>query len=195
MVETANISTFNSSIDLNVIERMFGDSREFTHRGKTCKQRRLKSFLMAAIENNREVTPSDTVIAHSTAVEAVLSAAKNKYPEWFDQTECDQPTSDRVLSKSAIKARYFGGTLDPSVINAASYDDVADVVIPLMAIMFEDLEEQQVVDKKEAIEAGQREIRQAIYDVALNTDDLGVSDIQEATTEAIAELDEHGLTD
>lgn len=184
----AKTAPFTSSVDFNVVDRLFNDSAEFTHREETCDRERIHSYLMAAIENNRAVSPENTTIGYSTAVEAVLEAAENRYPAWFDQTECDQPTSALVISKSEVEARYFNGTLDPGLIDATDYDDLATVVDPLVAIMLEDVEEQQAADRKEEIQVAKQEIRHSIYEVATDSEHLTASQIEETVDRTVAEL-------
>lgn len=192
MLRTITDSSFNDSIDFDVIDRVFGDERSFNHRGMNCDQERFKSYLMAAIENADEASPGDAVIDHTTAVDAVISAAMQKYPAWFDQTECNQPTSSRILMKSQIRTRYYDGTLDPGVVNTAEYDDVAGVVDPLIAIMLEDIEEQQTADKKKRRDSAKNKIRRTVCEAAFDADELTEQDIRDAMNSALADLAEQG---
>lgn len=175
-------------IDDRVDPSIFDELDEFSHRGHTVTVEDLVSSMTSHLLTHGvmlEDDPDPTTISESRAVEIVLSGLSHRFPAWFGDSTALESLDDRHsshrLELRALENAYFDerGVVDEVDVDSGDLDERYRIVVPLIALVLDELQDQIEADRKAAID----EARTHLQEVALEewvTTDASWDELEEA---------------
>jgi hypothetical protein len=166
------------------------------HRGHDVDAERLLGRLGAALDQEaveQGETSAPSNLPESVAVDVVLDGILRRAPRWFDWgtslDKYDQTVSEQHLSQAALRERYWQGRPDSETMPVAGGDwaDQLRVIVPILALVWEQMLEQQRADRRETVAAAKGRIRRTIRR-EVRENDLAPHTVEAAVGEAFTRL-------
>jgi len=171
-------------------------NRVVIHRGHDVDAERLLGRLGAALDQEaveQGETSAPSNLPESEAVDVVLDGVLRRAPRWFDWgtslDKYDRTVSNRHLSPAILSEQYWQGRPGPETMPVAGGDwaDQMRVVLPILALVWERMLDQQKADRRAIVGIAKARIRRTICR-EVRENDLTPSSVEEAVDEAFTRL-------
>lgn len=153
---------------------VFENQQTFRHREERCDVDRLVSYLGAAIDHaaiRTGNTSEPSALPEDFVLSVVLDALANRHPVWFDlgdaTSDLDKPISELSLDVGDLRETYWQGEADAAeirTIEGDNWEHQKQVIIPLVALVLDELETQHRYDVSARSQAGQESLKMAVME-------------------------------